>query len=392
MRIHTHECGEVEEILKKLGLKYKKMDKKVRDQSEYRWYGLPGFINDPTLLETGYYDIDNKLLGGEMRVKLFKAFGQKVSRNQYIHYKKRDSPYKDYEYEITREINPHYPIYVISKGRWETKYTIDALEEMNCPYHVVIEPQEVDKYVGVGVSRDKILILPDKYLNKNQGGIPARNFCWEDSVKKGWKKHWVLDDNLRGFYRWNYNTIKKIKSGVVFRVAEDYCARFDNVGLAALNYSMDIRAIHIEKSMIQYNTKCYSCILINNRLMDKYGIGRWEGKYNEDVDLVIRTLKAGYTTISFNNLLANKQSTGMKGGNNTIYKGCSHEGFQNKFDELKNKHPEYVKLIVKHKDKRPHHRVDYHKITDKLPEMKPEFEYMIPSVNEYNMIFKSRGN
>ena len=58
--------------------------------------------------------------------------------------------------------------------------------------------------VSPPIDKTKILILPDEYMNKNQGGIPARNFIWEHSSKNGHKKHWILDDNIDGFYRWNY--------------------------------------------------------------------------------------------------------------------------------------------------------------------------------------------
>lgn len=41
---------------------------------------------------------------------------------------------------------PKYPIYVISKGRWESRLTAKSLEEINCPYRIVIEPQEFKEY------------------------------------------------------------------------------------------------------------------------------------------------------------------------------------------------------------------------------------------------------
>ena len=42
-------------------------------------------------------------------------------------------------------MNPIYPVYVISKGRWQRRHTVKSLEAMGVPYHVVVEPQEFDR-------------------------------------------------------------------------------------------------------------------------------------------------------------------------------------------------------------------------------------------------------
>ena len=72
-------------------------------------------------------------------------------------------------------MNPKYPIYVISKGRWDSRLTSKALERMKVPYHIVVEPQEYDNYASV-IDKQKILTLPFK--NLGQGSIPARNWVW----------------------------------------------------------------------------------------------------------------------------------------------------------------------------------------------------------------------
>ena len=46
-------------------------------------------------------------------------------------------------------MNPRYPVYVISKGRWDTRLTVRALESISVPYRVVVEPQERDRYAEV---------------------------------------------------------------------------------------------------------------------------------------------------------------------------------------------------------------------------------------------------
>ena len=56
-------------------------------------------------------------------------------------------------------MNPKYHIYIISKGRHESRLTSKTLEYMKVPYKIVIEPQEYDLYASV-IDPKKILILP----------------------------------------------------------------------------------------------------------------------------------------------------------------------------------------------------------------------------------------
>ena len=99
-------------------------------------------------------------------------------------------------------MNPKYPIYIISKGRWESRLTARALDKINVPYHIVVEPQEYDNYAQY-IDPSKILVLP--FSNLGLGGIPARNWVWEHSISIGAKRHWIMDDNIRAFYRLNRN-------------------------------------------------------------------------------------------------------------------------------------------------------------------------------------------
>ena len=107
-------------------------------------------------------------------------------------------------------MNPKYQVYIISKGRWESRLTSKALESMNVPYHIVIEPQEYDNYASV-IDSSKIYILP--FSNLGQGSIPARNWVWEHSINKGDERHWILDDNISAFRRFNNNKKYLVTSG-----------------------------------------------------------------------------------------------------------------------------------------------------------------------------------
>ena len=110
-------------------------------------------------------------------------------------------------------MNPKYPVYIISKGRWERRQTSKALEVMGVPYYIVVEPQEYENYANV-IDKQKILILP--FSNLGQGSIPARNWVWEHAISIGAERHWIFDDNMDSFYRVNRNMKLIVKTGVVF--------------------------------------------------------------------------------------------------------------------------------------------------------------------------------
>lgn len=246
---------------------------------------------------------------------------------------------------------PRFPIYIISKGRWESRLTAKSLEAIAVPYRIVVEPQERDNYAAV-IDPDKILVLP--FSNLGQGSIPARNWVWQHAVAEGHKRHWILDDNINGFYRLHNNLKTPVHTGATFAAAEDFVERYDNVGLAAFNYFMFAPRKSASIRPFTLNTRCYSCILINHDLTGGLGLNRagiegrleerWRGRYNEDTDLSLRALKAGWCTVLFNAFLAWKMTTMTMGGGNTeaLYKLAPGEkdGRLQMAESLKEQHPE----------------------------------------------------
>ena len=272
-------------------------------------------------------------------------------------------------------MNPKYPIYIISKGRWESSLTSKALEEMNVPYHIVVEPQEYENYASI-ISDEKIYVLP--FSNLGQGSIPARNWVWEHSVFTGAERHWILDDNIKGFVRLNHNRKIKVLTGAIFRAAEDFVDRYENVALAGFHYRQFKPQIMKLPPFI-LNTRIYSTILIKNDI--PY---RWRGKYNEDTDLSLRVLKDGWCTILFYAFLQNKQRTmTMKGGNtDVLYK---EDGRLKMAQSLQEQHPDIVE--IKWLYGRWQHYIDYKRF--KKNELKKKPNINIPrGINNYGMILK----
>ena len=245
------------------------------------------------------------------------------------------------------KMNPKYPIYIISKSRWESRLTSKALERMKVPYHIVIEPQGYDNYASV-IDKTKILTLP--FSNLGQGSIPARNWVWEHSISINAKKHWIMDDNIYDFYRLNRNVRNIVQTGTIFKICEDFTNRYENVPISGLNYRFFM--VPTDSHPPYYlNTRVYSCILIDNTLKQ-----RWRGRYNEDTDLCIRVLKDGYCTILFNAFLQEKAGTmTLKGGNtDELY---ADDGRLKMAKSLQEQHPDICTITWKFN--RWQHQVNY---------------------------------
>lgn len=270
-------------------------------------------------------------------------------------------------------MNPKYPVYIISKGRYKLCMTARELEMMKVPYRLVVEPQEFELYARI-VDQSKILVLP--FSNLGQGSIPARNWVWEHSIKEGHERHWILDDNIEGFHRMNRNAKPKVSSGTIFKISEDFVERYTNVAIAGFNYYSFCKNTDAVAAFT-LNTRIYSCILLKNDL--PY---RWRGKYNEDTDLSLRALKDGWCTILFNAFLAGKVTTmRMKGGNtdNVYTDGDDRKKFA---ESLQEQHPDVVKVVWKFN--RWQHQVDYKPF--KKNELKRKEGLVIPEgVNNYGM-------
>lgn len=273
-------------------------------------------------------------------------------------------------------MNPRYQIYVISKGRWESRLTSKTLEYMNVPYKIVIEPKEYKQYSNV-IDNKKIIILPDNFSELGKGSIPVRNFIWEYSINKNQKKHWIVDDNINLFFRLNYNLKVPVSDGTIFTCMEDFTDRYTNIAFSGPDYFMFASRKCGNIKPYRTNTRVYSCTLINNSIPF-----RWRGKYNEDTDICLRALKAGWCTILFSAFLQGKTTTmQMEGGNtDTIYnKGDNRLEFA---ESLQRQHPNLVKVTKKFG--RWHHQVDYSQF--KRNKLIKKNGLIIPNrVNNYGM-------
>lgn len=242
-------------------------------------------------------------------------------------------------------MNLRYPVYVPTKGRWDSALTIKSLELMCVPYFAVIQPQELRHYRPV-VKSGKVLLLP---VGLN-GIVPARNWIKDHAVNVlGSARHWQIDDNIDGFYRLNENLKVPVLTGACFRAMEDFSDRYENVAISGPNYFM-FASRKTKMPPFVRNTRVYSCSLVNNAIPH-----RWRGVYNEDTDICLRVLKDGWCTILFNAFLCFKLTTmTVKGGNTPIYRG---DGRLKMAESLRDQHPDVV--TITRKWGRWQHQVDY---------------------------------
>lgn len=244
-----------------------------------------------------------------------------------------------------------YPIYIVSKGRYENPLTAKMFLEAGLDFLVVIEPQEFDLYKTT---------IPEKYLlvtdfsNLGVGSYPARNFAWEHSKKNGFEKHWVFDDNIRYTKMLHKGKRIRVSTSDAIKLMEEFSDRYSNLAILGFNYTNF--AMKCTTKPFYLNVHVYSAMLITNDIPF-----RWRMKYNEDIDLCLQVLNTRtLCTVLVNQFLVDKTSTSakMKGGNQTeLYQGNAFGKKVLKARSIEEIWPQYCKTVMKYG--RPHHNIDW---------------------------------
>jgi hypothetical protein len=270
---------------------------------------------------------------------------------------------------------PRYPVYVISKGRFENCLTAKFLIDDGTPFHLVVEPQEAEEYQK-RYGKDRVYVLP--FSNLGLGGIPARNWVKEHATKNGHKRHWILDDNISYFMRRYAARRIRCNSGPALAAVEDFTDRYENIAIAGLNYVMfcpDRQKV----PPFSLNHHVYSCLLILNEIPHK-----WRGRYNEDTDLCLQVLADKWCTVLMNVFIIQKMPTmTMKGGNtDQLYKS---DGRLKMARSLERVWP-YV-VTVDRRFNRPQHKVrdEWKKFDTQLIRRKDVDWNNLPSVDDYGL-------
>jgi hypothetical protein len=272
--------------------------------------------------------------------------------------------------------------------------TSKALTAMGVHHFVIAEPQEVAAYreasrklavtvLELDMEFKRSYNLCDEFgLSKSTGPGPARNFAWAHSLAAGHTHHWVMDDNIAYFCRYNRNTKIKLKTPAFWRSMEDFVLRYSNVAMSGPNYEFFAPSRYKIPAFIT-NTRIYSCNLIRNDLPF-----RWRGRYNEDTILSLDMLKAGWCTIQFNAFLQKKTATQQVAGGNTA-EFYAKEGTAPKSAMLKKIHPDATTLVFKFN--RHHHHIDYKRFKQQLLR-RPDAELLSHAGLEIKLVKKAKKN
>lgn len=262
---------------------------------------------------------------------------------------------------MTAPTAPRFPVYIPSKSRATIATTPHVLAALGVPHRIIVEDHQHDDYAAT-FGADRLLVLPRSYQDaydtcdvgvdpaKSKGPGPARNFAWEHSLAEGAPWHWVMDDNIQLFARLHENKRVPVGDGLIFAAMEDFVLRYRNVGQAGPDYWMFAPSRSAARPFT-LNTRIYSCNLIRNDLAF-----RWRGRYNEDTDLSLQMLKAGWCTVLFKAFLQFKTTTQVLPGGNTeaFY---ATEGTTPKSQMVVDLHPDVCRIVRRWG--RVHHVCDY---------------------------------
>jgi hypothetical protein len=193
-----------------------------------------------------------------------------------------------------------YPIYIPSKNRASILTTVTLLNEANLDYHIVVEPQDFNKYKDEYTS---VVVLPENSMGLGY----ARNFIKKHSEENGDTYHWQLDDDIKKIKRRvnGKNVLIDIKTAI--NEIEQYVDEFSNVAIAGLN---DAVYAWTKKEPLAYNKQVSTFCLFKNHT----GIS-WDDNVIEDTDYSLQTLISNYVTVLFNWLCYEKHpNMKLKGG------------------------------------------------------------------------------
>lgn len=281
--------------------------------------------------------------------------------------------------------HPRYPVFVPSKGRHATPFTINALRRIGVTPTVVVEKPEAEQYAAI-VGDEHILELP----HVDKGLVATRNWIWDYVANEiGSARYWTFDDNIRRFFRVSHNLKTPVADATIMRCIEDFTERYENVPISGMNYWMFVpRRSKIPPFYL--NTRVYSNMLLDTYAQLDGRPLRNEGFYNDDTDLCLRVLKAGYCTLLFNAFIGDKIATMLvKGGMTTHYvktgDDLESDGRYRMARELAEKHPDVAR--ISRKWGRWQHHVDYAPFAHNRLIRRDDVD-VIDDVDNYGMILQ----
>lgn len=223
----------------------------------------------------------------------------------------------------------YYPIAILSFGRYnDYGRTHKLLTKLQISHSLFVEPFEYELYEKWYNPKYCTLVkAPEDFHLRNMGSTPMRNYILD--YFEYCSRVWLLDDNIKCYKRLYRGVKNQIESPEIFTSIEDYISRYDNIGIVSHNFSPFV----VEggcRSVICKNGKCYSSMLVPTDPEV-----RFKHKHQEDNFISIEYICKGYTTLCFNHIVYDKNTSGVDDGGNTkfIYKKNEEDiGRKERFD------------------------------------------------------------
>jgi hypothetical protein len=168
--------------------------------------------------------------------------------------------------------------------------------------------------------------------------VPAKNWIKEHATRAGHKRHWQLDDDIKGFLAWTDAGRQRCAPSYALATCGEFVDRYSNVAIAGLKSNIFGSTI---SHPFTINCQAFTCVLVLNDV--PY---RWRGvpgKDSSDTDFSLQVLTGGWCTILFH-AFQFRWSTLAPGGNEDIYGG---DGRLACVKQLQRQWPGLVKLARK---------------------------------------------
>jgi hypothetical protein len=200
------------------------------------------------------------------------------------------------------------PILVTSKGRPEA----ETLKTLGCgalEVAVVVEPQEERQYreaIQANGWRAITVSLPQS----GRGLSYARDFALQRMRAERRDFFWMLDDDIKAFYRTRNGKTEKIDAATALREAEGRLLAEPNLGIGSLEYQQ--YAWNAKAGQTARNSYCDVAVLINANVTANY---RPMLRLKVDRDFTLQVLSSGRSTIRLRDLSFSVPKNGSnKGG------------------------------------------------------------------------------
>lgn len=176
------------------------------------------------------------------------------------------------------------PIFVLSKGRAQTATSQRLLEQAGLPYFLIVEPHESPDYAKQ-FPLAKLLTLPQS----NKGIAYVRNHI--KALNESW--FWMMDDDIKGFYRRENGRMVRIGADMALREAERLICAVEGAAQGALEYQ---QVAWSTKKDYALNSYCDVCVLIHAERV-KGLTYRAELVLKEDRDFTLQVLASNLKTV-----------------------------------------------------------------------------------------------